>query len=138
MFFRFDRMGAGGPLFSDITWHPAGDPGSDKPTSSTTIASTMLNYCGLETMLHLTCVGQTPEQITNHLLRAKSLGIRNILALRGGELYTRLLWVVLSCVLGKEYFVQSCIPKILPIFCFIAMAVDMTVLWPGSHWQQCM
>lgn len=24
---RFDRLSAGGPLFCDITWHPAGNPG---------------------------------------------------------------------------------------------------------------
>ncbi len=40
-------MGSGGPLFIDITWHPAGDPGSDKETSSMMIASTAVNYCGL-------------------------------------------------------------------------------------------
>ena len=27
---RFDRMARGGPLFCDVTWHPAGDPSSDK------------------------------------------------------------------------------------------------------------
>ncbi|PNI39665.1 MTHFR isoform 13, partial [Pan troglodytes] len=37
---RFDRMAAGGPLYIDVTWHPAGDPGSDKETSSMMIAST--------------------------------------------------------------------------------------------------
>merc|ERR1739838_542192 len=25
---KFENMGAGGPLFCDITWHPAGNPGS--------------------------------------------------------------------------------------------------------------
>ncbi|ELU06114.1 hypothetical protein CAPTEDRAFT_181552 [Capitella teleta] len=80
---RFDRMAMGRPLFCDITWHPAGDPGSDKPTSSTSIANSMVNYCGLETMLHITCCGLTKQQITNHLTKAKNLGIRNILALRG-------------------------------------------------------
>ena len=82
--FRFERMGEGKPLFCDVTWHPAGDPGSDKPTSSITIAGTMLNYCGLETMLHITCCEQTKDEITAHLNRAKDLGIKNILALRGG------------------------------------------------------
>ncbi|XP_078490239.1 methylenetetrahydrofolate reductase (NADPH) [Ciona intestinalis] len=80
---RFDRMRAGGPLFVDITWHPAGDPGSDKITSSTKIAGTVLNYCGLDTMLHMTCVKQTKETIKKNLEKTKNLGIRNILALRG-------------------------------------------------------
>ncbi|XP_052760909.1 methylenetetrahydrofolate reductase (NADPH)-like [Mya arenaria] len=81
---RFERMGAGKPLFCDITWHPAGDPSNtNKPTSSTCMASTMLNYCGLETMLHITCADQTEEQIKANLHKAKDLGLRNLLALRG-------------------------------------------------------
>ncbi|XP_058575042.1 methylenetetrahydrofolate reductase (NADPH) isoform X4 [Neofelis nebulosa] len=80
---RFDRMGAGGPLFIDVTWHPAGDPGSDKETSSMVIASTAVNYCGLETILHMTCCCQSREQITGYLHKAKRLGLKNILALRG-------------------------------------------------------
>ncbi|XP_029410345.1 methylenetetrahydrofolate reductase isoform X2 [Nannospalax galili] len=79
----FDQMAAGGPLFIDVTWHPAGDPGSDKETSSMMIASTAINYCGLETMLHMTCCQQRQEDITGHLHRARELGLKNILALRG-------------------------------------------------------
>ncbi|XP_041130627.1 methylenetetrahydrofolate reductase-like [Polyodon spathula] len=80
---RFDRMGAGGPLFIDVTWHPAGDPGSDKETSSMTIASTAVNYCGLESVLHITCCNQSKEKISQHLSKAKRLGLKNIMALRG-------------------------------------------------------
>lgn len=83
--FRFDRMGSGGPLFIDITWHPAGDPGSDKETSSMMIASTAVNYCGLESILHLTCCNQTKDKITAYLAKAKHLGLKNIMALRGGS-----------------------------------------------------
>jgi methylenetetrahydrofolate reductase (NADPH) len=43
----------------------------------------MLNYCGLETMLHMTCYNQTREEIKRYLDQAKNNGIRNILALRG-------------------------------------------------------
>ncbi|XP_077997993.1 methylenetetrahydrofolate reductase (NADPH)-like [Glandiceps talaboti] len=80
---RFDRMVQGQPLFCDVTWHPAGNPGGDSPTSSMMIASSALNYCGMETMLHITCCGQTKEQITKHLNKAKDQGIRSVLALRG-------------------------------------------------------
>ena len=83
---RFDRMAEGRPLFCDVTWHPAGDPSSDKPTSSSTIAGAMLNYSGIETMLHMTCCSQTKDVIIASLNRAKELGIRNVMALRGGEL----------------------------------------------------
>ncbi|XP_043931178.1 methylenetetrahydrofolate reductase [Protopterus annectens] len=80
---RFDRMGTGGPLFIDVTWHPAGDPGSDKETSSMMIANTAVNYCGLDTILHITCCNQTKEHLTEHLRKAKRLGLKNIMALRG-------------------------------------------------------
>lgn len=80
---RFERMGMGSPLFIDVTWHPAGNPAGDSETSSMMIAHSALNYVGLETMLHMTCVGSSPEQVRAFLDKAKSLGIRNILPLRG-------------------------------------------------------
>lgn len=80
---RFDRMARGGPLFCDVTWHPAGEPSSDKETSSTTIASIAANYCGIDTMLHMTCANMTSESVVANLSKAKKLGLRNILALRG-------------------------------------------------------
>lgn len=43
----------------------------------------MLNYCGLETMLHMTCYNSSREVLKRYLDQAKSNGIRNILALRG-------------------------------------------------------
>ncbi|CAF1098843.1 unnamed protein product [Adineta ricciae] len=79
----FDRMAVGQPLFCDITWHPAGDPASDKETSSMMIANTMLNYCGIDTMLHITCYGAKKEAMLSYLNKAKDFGIRNLLALRG-------------------------------------------------------
>jgi len=77
-------MNEGGPLFCDITWHPAGKPWSDEPTSSITIARTMVNHCGMDTMLHLTCCEQTRENMDAHLARARDAGVRSLLALRGG------------------------------------------------------
>lgn len=61
-----------------------------------TIASTAVNYCGLETMLHMTCCRQSQEEITGHLHKAKQLGLKNILALRGGMVPTLLSGVSLS------------------------------------------
>jgi len=77
-------MSAGGPLFCDITWHPAGHPDSSEPTSSLTFAMAMINHIGINTMLHMTCCNQTREHIDKHLLRARELGISNLLLLRGG------------------------------------------------------
>ncbi|PAA49218.1 hypothetical protein BOX15_Mlig003569g1 [Macrostomum lignano] len=80
---KFDRFAKGRPLFCDVTWHPAGNPMSDAPTSSIMVASAMLNYSGIDTMLHVTCVGLPEERMTAALERAKGLGLKNILALRG-------------------------------------------------------
>ncbi|CAF1203890.1 unnamed protein product [Rotaria sordida] len=82
----FDRIAAGQPLFCDITWHPAGDPASNKETSSMMIANTMLNYCGIDTMLHITCYGAKKANMLEYLYKAKDCGIRNLLALRGDPL----------------------------------------------------
>lgn len=84
LFSRFDRLADAGPLFIDITWGAGGgDPGSDAITSSMTVASTALNYCGLDVMLHLTCANRSRDDITRVLKLAKDRGLRNILALRG-------------------------------------------------------
>jgi len=80
---RFDRMRAGNPLFMDVTWHPAGNPAGDSETSSMQICHSAVQYVGLESMLHMTCVGSSKDEITGYLNKAKRLGIRNILALRG-------------------------------------------------------
>lgn len=80
---RFDRMRQGNPLFIDVTWHPAGNPAGDLETSSMMIAHAAVEYVGLESMLHMTCVGASKPEVTDHLNKAKNLGIRNILALRG-------------------------------------------------------
>ena len=42
-----------------------------------------INYVGLETMLHMTCLGCPKSKISNYLNKCKNLGVRNILALRG-------------------------------------------------------
>ncbi|OWA51199.1 Methylenetetrahydrofolate reductase [Hypsibius exemplaris] len=80
---RIERMAAVGPLFVDITWHAAGDPTADKETSSMMIANAALNYVGVETMLHMTCSRLKKDEIVAAICKAKRLGIRNILALRG-------------------------------------------------------
>jgi len=80
---RFDRMRQGNPLFIDVTWHPAGNPAGDSETSSMMITQSAVNYIGIESMLHMTCVGSSKEDISSYLDKAKKLGLRNILALRG-------------------------------------------------------
>ena len=69
--------------FPDITWHPAGNPAGDTETSSMMIAHSAVQYVGVESMLHMTCVGSSKDDISGYLDKAKSMGLRNILALRG-------------------------------------------------------
>ena len=38
---------------------------------------------GIDVLMHLTCAGMTREKIIEALNKAKQIGIRNILALRG-------------------------------------------------------
>ena len=80
---RLERMSSGHPLFVDITWHPAGNPAGDSETSSTMIAQSCINYVGLETMLHMTCLDCPKTSISSYLDKCIKLGVRNILALRG-------------------------------------------------------
>jgi len=54
--------------------HPAGNPTGDSETSSTMIAHTTVTYLGVETMLHMTCLGSKQETIIQNLEKAKSLG----------------------------------------------------------------
>ena len=112
---RFDRIKCGQPLFVDITWHPGGMPGGDEPTSSMMIASAALNYCGLDTMLHLTCAGQTKDHIRQHLIKAKHKGIKNILALRGGECNRNTQY--LSAVFTNRYRFVGCFSFSLLLSC---------------------
>uniref|UniRef100_A0A914EJM8 methylenetetrahydrofolate reductase (NADPH) n=1 Tax=Acrobeloides nanus TaxID=290746 RepID=A0A914EJM8_9BILA len=81
---RLDRYRDGGPLFVDITWHLGSDPANlNKETSSSSIAAACLNYCRVDTMLHITGAQYSKRQTLGHLEQTKALGIRNILALRG-------------------------------------------------------
>ena len=72
--------------------------GGDKETSSVNIANAALNFCGHDTMLHITCAEYSKDEIRAHLTKAKNLGIKNILALRGGK--CDFLW---ACLIGEFY-----------------------------------
>lgn len=81
---RVERLSEGGSVFVDMTWHMGSDPANiDKVTSSSSIAASMLDYCGVDTMLHMTCVQYNKAETLKHLEQAKAMGLRSILALRG-------------------------------------------------------
>ena len=69
---RLERMNGGHPLFVDITWHPAGNPDGDSETSSSMIAQSAINYVGLETMLHMTCLDAPKSAVSNTLRKCKN------------------------------------------------------------------
>ena len=52
-------------------------------TLTKSICISAINYVGLETMLHMTCLNCPKSKVSGYLNKCKNLGIRNILALRG-------------------------------------------------------
>ncbi|KAJ6818079.1 putative methylenetetrahydrofolate reductase [Iris pallida] len=73
------RMSSHGPSFCDITWRPR-DP---YPAVTLDLAGRMQAEVGVETMMHLTCIGMPLERVDHALDTARAKGVRNILALRG-------------------------------------------------------
>jgi methylenetetrahydrofolate reductase (NADPH) len=75
---RIDRMVTRlNPLFIDVTW------GTNTQHKSLLIASHVQRYCGVDALLHLTCVDMTRGRMTEILNQCKYCGINNILVLRG-------------------------------------------------------
>ncbi|KAI9818362.1 MAG: hypothetical protein M1826_001384 [Phylliscum demangeonii] len=77
---RLERM-AGGlrPLFVTVTWGAGGSTAN----KSLELAEICQRQLGITTCLHLTCTNMRKSLVDQTLERAKMLGIRNILALRG-------------------------------------------------------
>lgn len=67
------------PAFVSVTY---GAGGSTRD-GTVEIASLLHNELGLETMAHLSCVGETLEGLRGVLDRVEAAGIENVLALRG-------------------------------------------------------
>ena len=67
------------PLFVNVTWGAGGSTSS----KSLELAEICQRQMGLTTCLHLTCTNMKKKMIDETLEEAKTLGIRNILALRG-------------------------------------------------------
>jgi methylenetetrahydrofolate reductase (NADH) len=68
-----------GPNFVSITY---GAGGSTRE-GTVEIASVLQNELGLETMAHLSCVGETVEGLRAILNKIEAIGVDNVLALRG-------------------------------------------------------
>eukprot|EP01038_Epipyxis_sp_PR26KG_P005738 gene5738-7922_t len=88
LYLRMDRMTALQPLFVDITW---GAGGCTKDLTMAICEYTQ-TYFGVDVMMHLTCTDLTKEELKHILNTARSLGIRNILALRGDPAKGSISW----------------------------------------------
>lgn len=71
------RMAAHGAAFCDITWRPR------DADSTLAIAGRMQSEVGVETMMHLTCLGMPLDRIDHALSGVRAAGVQNVLALRG-------------------------------------------------------
>lgn len=67
------------PLFVNVTWGAGGSTSA----KSLALAEVTQRELGLTTCLHLTCTNMSRKLIDEALEQAKTLGIKNILALRG-------------------------------------------------------
>jgi methylenetetrahydrofolate reductase (NADPH) len=67
------------PLFVAVTWGAGGSTAS----RSIELATSCQNDHGMTTCLHLTCTNVEKEVLDDALAKARSAGVRNILALRG-------------------------------------------------------
>ncbi|RMZ84003.1 hypothetical protein DV737_g1384, partial [Chaetothyriales sp. CBS 132003] len=77
---RLSRMATAlRPLFVSVTWGAGGSTAS----KSIELAEVCQCQLGLPTVLHLTCTNMSKATIDDALAACKSLGVRNILALRG-------------------------------------------------------
>lgn len=70
-----------GPLFATVTWGAGGSTAS----RSLELAEYLQVQLGLNTCLHLTCTNMRRRALDDALDACHSLGIRNLLALRGDE-----------------------------------------------------
>lgn len=81
LYSRIGRMAAQKPLYADVTWG-AGGSTSDLTLELCIEAQRRFD---LNTNMHLTCTNMEEKKLTKALEGAKEAGIKNILALRGGE-----------------------------------------------------
>lgn len=117
LYTRLDRMSQLEPLFMDLTWGAGGS------TADLTleISGAAQQMCSAEVMMHLTCTNMPTQQIREALDKAKQLGIRNILALRGGNRTSlqhtlQPQWLMLLCSVLQHVFHCSLLTK-----CYLAL-----------------
>ena len=78
-FHTVERLAGLNPLFASVTYGAGGSTHGD----SLEIVTLLQKEYNLETMAHLTCIGSSPNEVSNFLNALASVGVDNILALRG-------------------------------------------------------
>ena len=85
---KCDRFVEGDPLFCDVTCDlKNGDHDETTNNNSLTLATATQELCGVETMLQLNCSSLTEHKALEMLQQAKSVGLRNILAVKEGSFF---------------------------------------------------
>ncbi|NOY30044.1 MAG: methylenetetrahydrofolate reductase [NAD(P)H], partial [Planctomycetes bacterium] len=79
LFKHVDRLVAFKPDYITCTY---GAGGSTQDRTLDIVAGVHEKY-GLPVATHLTCVGRTPDQLKDYLLKARKRGVQNVVALRG-------------------------------------------------------
>ena len=83
IFTTVERLKALSPDFISVTYGAGGSENSDITLS---IASEIKNTYGVESVMHLPCIGLTKADVLNCLDKLRAAGIENILALRGDRI----------------------------------------------------
>ena len=76
------------PLFCDFTWKASHDPLSDscQDPSTLLVSAVAIDLHGQNVMMHVPSTSITKNQVSEHLTKAKDLGICSILVFREGML----------------------------------------------------
>ena len=78
----------GKPLFCDISWKSSASPvvnNESQEPNTLIVAAALSDFHDLDVMMHVPSVHVAKSQVMRELQKAKDVGIRNILALRGGK-----------------------------------------------------
>lgn len=74
------ELGTLAPDFISVTYSAGGSKGGRLTFD---LAAWIRKHCKTQSLAHMTCINSTPEQVQENLKYAKTLGIENVLALRG-------------------------------------------------------
>ena len=77
-----DEIGDIAPDYVSVTY----SAGGSKNSRTAEIADLLKNKYGMEPLAHLTCINSSKEEVAAAIERLNSIGVENILALRGDRI----------------------------------------------------